>query len=408
MNTFRLLQYRIFFWAISPLLALISIKHYRQYKDKIYLWQRTGFKLPDIHQPVWIHCASVGEVLTASVFIQRLHQRTRQPILLTTNTITAAALAKKNLPFVTHCYLPLDFSVCVKRFINKLRPQQAIIVETEIWPVLFEQLHKNNIPISIINARLSKKTSDANRLMQKLYRQTLAHVDKIYCRSDEHKTAYSKLGAEEQQLKTIGNLKYAFSSQQSVQNKNLIGREYVLAASTHAHEEKIIYNSWQKLSAEKPLLVIAPRHPDRRNDIIKDLGLEPNRIAIRSQGDQITNETIVYLADTIGEMQHLFGYAKLVIMAGSFTNIGGHNIIEPARAGKAIVYGPYMDNFSEENTLFLQNRASIQVSDPDALTILLTELLPDTQRLKDIGENAYKLVTQFDAMAENYLDELGF
>ena len=324
-------------------------------------------------------------------------------MLITTNTITGAKVVKQqNLDYLYHSYLPFDWCYAIRSFIAATRPASLYIMETEIWPNLFSLCDDNKIPLHIINARLSSKTTTANKWVKSLLKHSLSKVDAIYARSEENALAYQKLGASTDIIKNTGNLKFStaiHSAQDSQNNKIPADRQYVLLASSHQDEEKKIYTIWSQLKRSE-LLVIAPRHPERCSSIIQQL--ESKNIAIRSKDQPITDTTEIFLLDTVGELKNYFTKAKFVIMGGSFVPVGGHNILEPAGFNKAIVTGPSMENFREELDLMLDQEAIVQIDSIDKLKSELSRLLDEESYRVTLENNTARLSNNAEQLLEAY------
>ena len=401
------IRYQLILILLTPVFIWLTLRHYFHHKDSRYLWQRFfALKLPTSNHNLWFHCASVGEVMTLIPLINVYHKKfPDHRFLVTTATITGARTCENKLPFVTHCYLPLDYRGNIKRFIDAMNPDSLIIMETEIWPNLYELSASNFIPIAIINGRLSSRTTESVPWSKRIFFRALQHVEHIYCRSEEDKKAFQQLGAKAHQLEVIGNLKFSarFSSSAS---DDIINIPYVIAASTRDHEEKRIVELWNKSDHGDLLLVIAPRHPERKPQILDELKHFNENIKVRSLNQEITNDTTIYLADTLGEMPALFSHAAFVIMGGSFVNRGGHNILEPANFSKAILFGPSMHNFESESRLFLQHKAALQAGNDEAAVNYINQLIIDKGRREELGKNAHALIVENRDIAERYLDKL--
>ncbi len=397
--------YRLLIFLLTPVIIGHILWLSISSKQSRYFWQRLGFK--NSHLPknsLWFHCASVGEVNTLLPLLKNLHKKNGQlKMVITSNTITGGKIVKQqNLDYLFHSYLPFDCPYAVKRFLSAIQPVSLFVMETEIWPNLFTACNNKNIDIYIINARLSKKTTSANKWVKSLLKYSLSKVTAIYTRSENNSLAYQQLGAAENIIKTIGNLKLATAmpeKQTSQKNAVSIERDYVLLASTHQNEEQQIYNIWKKLNRSE-LLVIAPRHPERRASIIKQLDCD--NITIRSKKQLITDKTEVFLLDTVGELKSYFKNAKLVIMGGSFTPIGGHNILEPASYNTTVITGPYMENFKEELDLMLEKKAIVQVNSVDELEKQLQQLLDNKNLRENLQNNTAKLAYNAEKILEDY------
>ena len=374
-------------------------------KQGRYFLQRLGFnyaKLPK--NCLWFHCASVGEVNTLLPLLKNLQSKNNLlKFIITTNTITGGKIVEQQkLNYLFHSYLPFDWRFSVNRFLSTARPAALYVLETEIWPNLFDLCFNKGVAIHIINARLSSKTTTAKPWIKALLKTALSKVDTISARLEQEALAYELLGADKNKISTIGNLKLttALNNHQKVEDNNFsINREYILVASTHDDEESQIYNIWKKLNRDE-LLIIAPRHPERTSSIAKKLNCD--NLSIRSKKQLITDKTRVFLLDTVGELKNYFKNAKLVIMGGSFTPIGGHNILEPASYNNAIITGPYMENFKEELELMIYKNAIIQVSSYDTLDKELTKLLDDNNYRTSLQNHTKELTHNSEVILDSY------
>ena len=258
------------------------------------------------------------------------------------------------------------------------------------------------LPIYIINARLSDKTTTAKPWIKSLLRSALSKVSSISARTEQDANAYELLGADKKIISTAGNLKLTtvLDNHQPTRDKNFsIKRKYILVASTHDDEELQIYTIWKKLRRDE-LLIIAPRHPERAASITKRLACD--NISIRSKDQTITDQTKIYMLDTVGELKNYFNNSELVIMGGSFTPVGGHNILEPASYGTAVITGPYMENFKEELSLMKNNDAIIQVDSYQSLEKELAMLLDDENRRSSLQGNTKELTHNAEEILESY------
>lgn len=326
---------------------------------------------------IWIHAASVGEVNAVTPLILKIQQENPSvKIILSSNTITSAHVAKTNLSeHIQHIYFPLDYAWSMNRLLNHLKPHVLFIVETEFWPNLYLLAHKKNIPFYTINGRISEKTLHAKPWLKQIYAKILPLINYVYARSETDQERFLSLGADAGKIETLGNIKLAFSETTDTSPIEL-GRPYVLAASTREDEEQIIVAAWKECKHQNHILVIVPRHPNRIKNILSNLNHFDYNIAVRSKKDPVTNKTDIYIADTIGELKSFIAGSEFVLMGGSFVPKGGHNILEVAQLGKAVVFGPDMRNFEDEAKLLLTIKAGIQSKKeqiPDILNKLLQE-----------------------------------
>jgi 3-deoxy-D-manno-octulosonic-acid transferase len=237
-------------------------------------------------------------------------------------------------------------------------------------------------------------------------REVLGHLlrltEHIYARSEADQAAFIKLGADAHKVSMLGNMKFSPPAT-PVTTKSDVRAEYVVAASTHDDEELQILQCWLRLERHE-LLVIAPRHPERRDDILSVLRPHTPAIAVRSRNDAITEDTRVYLLDTVGELNNWFADARLVIMGGSFIPRGGHNLLEPAHFGKAVIFGPSMENFEEEARLMLSQHAAVQVQSVDELCNQLQHFLTNHDALQSLENNVADATSGFRHIVADYAD----
>ena len=404
MRLYRLLGLLIFPFVV----AHFGWKAFR-FKQLRYLTQRLGFGYQDLPRgALWLHCASVGEVNTAMPLLREL--QARKPSLrfvITTNTPTGAAIVARQklasqLEKLAHCYLPFDWPFALNRFIDAIEPRALALLETELWPNLVATCKRNGISVIIINGRLSPKTTSTRGWVRAVLTSTLAGVDHIYTRSAFDRDAFVQLGADTHRVSVTGNLKYA-PPQAKTDSQNQTSRVYVVAASTHADEEQQIAERWLRLGRDE-LLVIAPRHPERREAILKQLAGLTDTIALRSKHHVITDSTTIYLLDSVGELNAWFTGAKLVIMGGSFAPVGGHNLLEPAHLGKAVIFGPHLENFRDEAELVLAAGAAVQVASIDELENRLNKLLDDAGAIASLERNTRAVSERYAHVLSDYAD----
>lgn len=404
------IQYKLLLIALSPL-AFIHII-YRSIKDGgwRYFKQRLGFSYPEFDErPIHFHCASVGEFITAKPLIYAIHTKySDKSIIVTTNTPTAASLVRKlNNDKISHSYLPIDLSLCVNRFLKASKPRCSIILETEIWPTLYSCCALAKSPIAIVNARLSKKTFEANKIIKSEYARALKNTHLVLTRSQEDYENYLKLGSEKDKTHVIGNLKYAVSN---TNNHELacttIKRPFFLAASTHEGEELQLAQHIELLKRKNYLLILAPRYPDRCKQLTQQLRDNGLQVSVRGLHGDINSETDVYIVDTLGELNMFFNEAALVFIGGSLIPRGGHNMLEPASFAKCVVVGPHTDNFSLETSEMLQADAIIQVKDNHALGVKLVRLLKEDTTREKFGKNALHFVKQKSEILNSYENQL--
>ncbi|MBS82857.1 MAG: hypothetical protein CMD65_01840, partial [Gammaproteobacteria bacterium] len=309
-----MLKYNFLLYLLSPyILFRLLYTTIKTHANIDFFIRRLGFNIKTLsNKTIWFHAASVGESKIALALCEELRKNNiSNKIIISTNTKSSMEFVNNsNIENLTHFYLPIDFYFTMKRFIKYINPKICIIVETEIWPNLLHLCKKNNIPSIIINARLSKKTTN-QKFFKDIYRYSLSNVKSILCKSQRDKEKYINLSAKQDHIEVVGNLKFINTLNKN-NHTNLIGKKYVLAASTHNDEEMQIIKEWLKLKVTKILLVIVPRHPERLGDILAQLPLSDINIAIRSKEEKIKKDTQIYIADTFGEMDDLIYFSEFI------------------------------------------------------------------------------------------------
>ncbi len=404
----QLWRYNLLLRLLAVPLAAYTLWQALREKDLRYLRERFGFYRPaGGKRPLWLHAASVGEVNAALPLLETLARHAPDtPLLLTTTTPSGARTAAAKLPpSVRHAYFPIDWAGAVRRFLSCHRPSCALVMETELWPNLYRRCSAQNIPLLIVNGRLSARTRRARPWLRRLYSLCLQQVSAVLARSEHDRIAFLSLGAARERCEVIGNIKFAAApSARGVEPIDL-KRPYVLAASTREGEEKLVVEAWKESGAAERLLVIAPRHPKRLAQILTDL--EGEAISVRSRGEAITDTTRVYLADTFGELPGLIAGAELVFMGGSLVPKGGQNLLEAAALGRAPLFGPHMENFLCESEVLLSQGGALQVRDPRQLASEIRRLLGDASLRREMGEKARAVVDERRDMSERYREAIG-
>jgi 3-deoxy-D-manno-octulosonic-acid transferase len=353
---------------------------------------------------------SVGEVLTARALLQELRERyPRLRIFLSTTTITGHQVARNNLQYIDEVfYFPFDFGFIVKRTLRLVKPRLFIMMETELWPNLLRACRAAAVKTLLVNGRISSRSYPRYRMARPLFRRVLANVDRFCMQSDESARRIIDIGADPARVTVTGSLKFdslelpgPAASIDRGRNRVLRyfriapDRPVVIAASTLRGEEEPLLEAFQRLRATRSdaLLIIAPRKPERFDDVERLARRSGWNVARRTElrvDAEPRNDVIVL--DTIGELAQLFQIATVVFVGGSLVDSGGHNILEPAVFGKPIVFGPYMQNFTEIARAFLDNGAAVEVRNGRELETALLELLADPVRRASLGAAARALV----------------
>ena len=400
-----MVKYNLILYLLSPYLFLsIIFDSIKKGGGLRFILQRLGLvPFKKFSSTIWLHAASIGETKLAILLYKKLKSlNPSKNFLITTNTESSSKLVRDlNDAELQHSFLPVDWFYTMNRFASAVNPKICIIIETEIWPNLLHRCKQNNIQSIIVNARLSKKTTDKPRLIKDVYKNALKNLSKILCKSNLEKEKYIELGAPENKINVVGNLKFA--DYMSIQNTtSLIERKYILAASTHHDEEGKIIREWLKLKEKKLLLVIVPRHPERLGEILAQIPLSDVRISIRSKNEKINEKTQVYIADTYGELNQWIEHCEFVFMGGSLVDHGGQNFLEAALHSKAIIVGPYMYNFIAETEEFLKKSAILMIKEASMLKNVFEKLIRSRNKREIFGNNAKKLLDSKKDILNDY------
>ena len=399
------LRYRALVRLLAPLLLAHLLVRARRDGGRRYVLERLGFGGgAGAPERPWVHAASVGEVLTVLPLLEAMLARpATDAVLVTTNTPTGAEVLARRAPAgVRHRYLPIDWPGATRRFLERERPSSARIVETELWPWLYAGCKARGIPLAIVNARLSPRTlRHADGPLGTVYRQALEGVD-VLARSAADARGYLALGAETERVRLVGDLKLAGGAAAAGPIPvRLLERPYVLAASTHANEERSLAEAWLR-SRPDGLLVIAPRHPERGTALARELP-ECRR---RSLGEEPSSRARLHLADTLGELDAWYAHAAGVFVGGSLVERGGHNVLEPARHARPIVVGPHTANFAEAITALDAAAAIGRAPDAESVARFLSRALDGDDALARQGERAREVSVDTDDVVARYLAAL--
>ncbi|MDY0136034.1 MAG: glycosyltransferase N-terminal domain-containing protein [Thiomicrospira sp.] len=388
--------YQLLIRLLAPLIvALILWDAFKRKGGKVFILQRLGLFYPTTRSgAIWIHCASVGEVKAIETLVKSASlSQPNQAWLITTNTPTGYQTAQGlNLPNCELRYCPFDWPFALKRFLRASQPSKLWVVETELWPNLYRLCAQQNIVITLINGRLSRKTLKAPAWLKRQYQQCLNDTTQILARSSVEEARFMALGAAAEKIQVLGNLKRAGLKTQPAFPRP-IEREYVLLASSHQGEEADIAQRWLALQRAE-LLVIVPRHAKRGQALYRQfvaLGIAVG-LASAPRDKQACQTLAIWIDDSFGQLMPWFAHAKLVIMGGSFVPKGGHNFLEPAAFGKAILTGWDNSDFEDELAEFRQNGAIIVCADYDSLQRRLNQLLINGALREQLGRHAYQTI----------------
>ncbi len=401
-------------WIIYDLIFLLIMLVYLPFywfKGKFHagFLARFGKISQDIilNQPIWIHAVSVGETVSIKGLVEGLRKiYPARKFIITTVTPSGNKIARqlaKEGDFVT--YLPFDISFVVSGFVKRINPCILVLAETEIWPNLIRCLSQRNIPIVVVNARISGRSLKGYAILNFLVKPVLNKINLFCCQSEVDAQRLARLGVKPQKVQVSGNMKFdacpagetTAGDYRKKISLNPTDKLFV-CGSTHSGEEEILLRVFKKLQNDFPgcKLLLAPRHPERAGqvtELVKSAGFVPIRISQANSLQPTTyNLQPVFILDTIGQLMHYYAIAEIVFVGGSLVKKGGHNILEPAVLAKPIIFGPQMFNFRDIAGLFIAHRAAIAVNNEKDLAAALRGLLNDPQRAKELGQRAQELI----------------
>jgi 3-deoxy-D-manno-octulosonic-acid transferase len=409
--------YRAVSAALQPFGPLLLRGRMRRGKeDPARLEERMGHaSVPRPDGPlVWLHAASVGEAQSVLRLIERLSSR--EPavsILITSGTVTSAKMLAGRLPDnVLHQFSPVDLPGATSRFIAHWRPDLAIWIESELWPNLISDMAETGNPLVLINGRMSSRSFGRWRHIPVAARRMLSRFSLVLAQNDEAAARFRQLGAPE--VRTEGNLKYAADrlpaddAALSALRDSIGDRSFWLSASIHPGEDEVTARVHQRVSAAHPdlLTIVAPRHPARAAEMAAHFSASNLKGARRSDGDDLSRETDIYIADTIGELGLFYSLAGPVFVGGSLVPHGGQNVLEPARFGRCILSGPHTTNFSDVIADMRAGDALIEVEDAEELSAALIRLLSHKDEAVNLGHRAQQVAHRQNSVLERVLARL--
>ena len=398
----------------SPYFLFQALAH-RKYVDG--LRERLGFVPPLDKQPViWLHCVSVGETQAARPLVERLRREwPHHALVVSTVTLTGQKLARDlfRTEAARVIYFPFDWRWTVRRVLRAVSPAVVLVMETELWPNFLRECKEREIPVAVVNGRISRKSFARYRRIRFFWRRVLEGVTMAVMQSEKDAERIRVLGMSVESVFTAGNLKFESGSytDQNTDIKTrfgLRGKPLVVAASTHAPEEKIVLESFKKLrESSGARLMIAPRKPERFAEVATLLEASGLSWARRTNAPQPSDaEAVVILLDTIGELPSIYSLATVVFVGGSIVDRGGHNVLEPAAHGVAVVTGAHTHNFHAIVDLLNEANAIVQLPPVDGaeavakLTEVFQRLLADVEWRRALGARARNIIDANQGAAE--------
>ncbi len=358
---------------------------------------------------IWVHAVSVGETLAVAGLVGEIMLRfPGQPVYLSHVTPAGRAVGEARVPGVAgRFYLPLDWKWAARRVFDRLGPRLLIIAETELWPNLLAVARQRGTAVVLVNARLSERSFTGYRRFSFLFRHALAAIDAVFAQTEQDADRFRQLGVPPEKVCVAGNLKFDAKPPQLGEFPRLArralgqaGRGPVLVAgSTMAGEEPLVLQAWERIRERFPsaMLILAPRHPQRFDEVTRLLGNRGCRFVRRTDLDPLNPglrfaEAEIVLLDTLGELAGVFELADAAFVGGSLVPTGGHNVLEPAFWAKPVLFGRHMHHFRDIAEQFLAEGAAFQVQDADELARRASELFADVRLREQMGSRAKRLL----------------
>ncbi|TFH92974.1 lipid IV(A) 3-deoxy-D-manno-octulosonic acid transferase [Vibrio ouci] len=416
------LAYTLLLACVSPLL-LWGLYRSKPNKPKFgQRWKEHFGFTPKLDTPrkgvIWVHAVSVGEVLACKGLVSRLAEKyPGKQLLVTTTTSTGAEQVSKLGNHVTHRYMPIDFSWCVRKFLNAIKPEAMLIIETELWPNTIHTVASHNVPMVLVNGRLSQKSFSNYRKLSLLISPILQKLSTIMAVHVDDAERFRQLGISSKKVIDTGSIKYdviideeAYHQGQKLKRQFGDNRKVLVAASTHLGEDEHILSAFKSAKLEHPelLLVLVPRHPERFDSVAELIKSQQLSLARRSSGclGRLPEGTDVYLGDTMGDMIKFLAASDLVFMGGSLLGdkVGGHNFIEPAMLSKLTITGPSYYNFFDLGQQLVAAGALEVVEDEEQLSSKVIECLSSPKKLEHGGRAALAVVEQNQGALQRSVD----
>ena len=418
---FRNILHRMYvlYTAILTVGLILTFPYYlirfRKYLPTI--GERLGF-VPAVEggRAIWIHAVSVGEVRAIDRLITGLRRTFPDAkVVVSTTTPTGRRLALERTDVDRVIYFPLDLPGTVRRSLERIRPEMVVVAETEIWPNFLRRCSELQIPVFMVNGRISDKSYGRYRLASRWLPRVLGQYRLLGMQSETDADRIRTLGAPSAKVVVFGNVKYDTPTKLPTLDETLettlaSWQPLLVAASTAANEEPLVLDSYRRLRKRHPdlKLLIAPRLQNRFDEVEQMIGDSGFAGIRRSALDDTPapNTCDVMLLDSIGELTAVFAYAAAVFMGGTLVPRGGHNVLEPARFEKPVVFGTHMENFRDMARTFLEARAAVQVQDTDELTRELDRILSDQDVASKLGTNARKVAEKNSGATARALAEI--
>tara|TARA_B100000315_G_C14594521_1_gene597943 strand:+ start:2379 stop:3761 length:1383 start_codon:yes stop_codon:yes gene_type:complete len=406
-----------------PLILLVSLAKQRSRAgllERLGVVSRKSYVVHSAKPVLWIHAVSMGEAMAIVPLVVRIKDvYPNARVFVSTITDTGRDVVLNNLQgLAEHLYLPFDYVTVVKRVLNRINPHVFMFVDTELWPNLLHVLQSRRIPTMLINGRLSSKSFGNYMKIRPFMKHVIKSITFCAMQSKRDLDRICALGADTERVMITGSIKCdqelpvlnpQIKKTLSTFMRMAAGEDVIVAASTHSGEETALLEGYKRLLETFPSLVLllAPRHLDRVSEVEKLIRshsfvpvrktmishVAPDHVLATREGDaEIGTWKRVLLLDTHGELATMFQFATIVWVGGSWVPVGGHNLLEPAQAGKPILFGPYMDHVSEMAEMMIASGGGIQISSLEEMVHVIAKLLQNKEQCKWMGNAASQVV----------------
>jgi len=426
-------------WGFALLPAFLY-KAWRQGKRMPGMRQRFG-RMPDYlrarpgekHAVVWFHSCSVGETLSLEPLVRALRNRLPDArFIFSTVTPTGHEIAVRSFGEKNVFYFPVDFAFVIRRVLDWIKPSLIVIIDTEIWPNLLRQARARGIPVALANGRISPGSFRYYRLARTALRRVFQNYAALMMQSEEDARRIAEISAPPEIISVPGNMKFdrGFSQKDSreelrrdlaenfIRDVDAEGSPLIVAGSTHPGEESILFEVLRELRCSpnlaKTRILVAPRHPERFNEVAETAIASGFAVQRRSRPDEENKSAPVLLLDTLGELSEIYYFADIVFVGGTLNGHGGHSILEPASFSKAVVTGPSMENFRAIRDEFISRGALLQIaatendraSQKEQLLEVFRELLQKAEERESLGRAALAVIEKNRGAADRIADKL--
>jgi len=412
--------YTLFFYLLLPLIFLrLAWRAWRAPAYARRIAERFAFALPPLKSGgIWVHAVSVGESIAAAPMVRSL-QALYPDLPITVTCMTPTGSERIQALFgdsVQHCYMPYDLPWVAQRFLDRLQPRLAVVMETELWPNHIHQCWRRGIPVALANARLSERSARGYARFARLTAPMLAELGLIAAQTPAEAERFLALGARAESVEVTGSIKYDLSiDAQMPELAADLRRQWAaelrpvwIAASTHAGEDEIVLAAHRQLLQRFPdaLLILVPRHPERFGNVFELCQRAGLLTCRRSLQQPVEAATQVLLGDTMGELLFLYALADIAFVGGSLVPNGGHNLLEPAALGKPVLSGPNLFNFLEISAQLRNAGALGEVHDADTLADMVDRLWQAPAEAARMREAGQEVMTRNQGALQRLLDGL--